>query len=595
MERFRAVVWFASGRGAVPGRKLPAYPSLEIARFNLPELASDSAKKLYKLIEVDFNPLKIASNVQNTLEEIATLNRPEYNQYADSIKSAVATKVLKQLTIVYDSLSLKRFSKIIPFYTPIELERFLVDISKHRFIKAQIDHRRKSVFFGPVDATLAGDVENECDVDETENSGLENVRSHVELLYTQLNSVTTELSGEQAYNAALKKLKGHIEVYEYHKDNDYERILMRRKKIENYKENTESLKQEKIQQAQAEQTQKEEKRRAEEIKRLEQENKENEKRRRLAEQEEVQKKIKQDHLRRIQQNPIYQQIIKERGEEVFQNMDPEAVLREQRQRLDAERRDQQTKLQQQEKKFDHNIRAFHLEEMAVRKQVSDARRQVAPELHEAYEEHRIAKAVQDYEKSFVTFERLQKVKSDAVAFLQDVIKQHADDLAAQRKQFKQGLEVAREKRLKERAEKRKAERRANAEKEKERIKQELLRQETERESLRNVERWYKERGSEQRVPYIPPQRDPGQTATGRESSYGGQQQRQSMDTPFDRESMKKPTGQPAPYQPPHIAAANNASDSAPKIRLRRMMTAIGEKRRRTYKWVCPTKTSFKIF
>lgn len=137
------------------------------------------------------------------------------------------------------------------------------------------------VYFGTADATLSGDVDNDVE----ENAfGLENVRSHVENLWNKLSDVSQILHGSAEQQEALKKLAGHIDVYNYHKERDYEHILMRRKKIENYKENSENLKQEKIQQAQAEASRKEEIRRAEELKRLEYENKENEKRRRLAEQ-----------------------------------------------------------------------------------------------------------------------------------------------------------------------------------------------------------------------------------------------------------------------------------------------------------------------
>ena len=75
-----------------------------------------------------------------------------------------------------------------------------------------------------------------------------------------------------------------MEVYNYHKNSDYERILLRRKKIETYKETSERLRMEKSQQAQAEANRKEEQRRAEEMRRLEIENAEKEKLRKQAEQ-----------------------------------------------------------------------------------------------------------------------------------------------------------------------------------------------------------------------------------------------------------------------------------------------------------------------
>jgi len=322
----------------------------EIARLNLPELAHKSAYNLYQNIEIDCNPLRIASIVQENLQEICELDRPDYSQYMENIKYSVAVKVLKQLATIYDSLSLKRFNTIIPFYNNLEFERFLVDASKTQSIKAQINHREHFIHFGPIDATLAGDIEEEYN-DEHGEINSENIQNQLELLFSHLSEISSHLKGRSKDTEALEKLKKHITTYNNHKDNDYEHILMRRKKIESYKENTENLRQEKIMYEKALQTKIEEQRKAEEIKRIELLNKENEKLRRLAEQEELQKKIKFEHIRRIQSNPFYQQILKEKGEEILQTMDPDVMLREQRIRMDAERKEQQTRLQQQEKKI----------------------------------------------------------------------------------------------------------------------------------------------------------------------------------------------------------------------------------------------------
>jgi hypothetical protein len=71
----------------------------EIARLNIPELASPLAFELYKCIETDFNPLRIAPSVQNLLAKIDETNNPLYTQYATSIKQTVAAKVVKQVCI----------------------------------------------------------------------------------------------------------------------------------------------------------------------------------------------------------------------------------------------------------------------------------------------------------------------------------------------------------------------------------------------------------------------------------------------------------------------------------------------------------------
>jgi hypothetical protein len=119
---------------------------------------------------------------------------------------------------------------------------------------------------------------------------------------------------------------------------------MRRKKIESYKENTETLKQEKLQQEKEMQSKLEEKRKEEERKRIEKINKENEVKRREAEkviillrfftiddyiQEDIQRKLRLEKIKKFQSNPMVQQIIKERGEELFETMDVDEVLKEQ--------------------------------------------------------------------------------------------------------------------------------------------------------------------------------------------------------------------------------------------------------------------------
>lgn len=68
------------------------------------------------------------------------------------------------------------------------------------------------------------------------------------------------------------------------------------------------------------------------------------------------------------------------------------VLREQRDRLDEQRREQQARLQQQEKKFDHLIRAYHLQEMVARKAISDNFAIKAPQNHDSYEKRRVESA-----------------------------------------------------------------------------------------------------------------------------------------------------------------------------------------------------------
>ncbi|KAK6742169.1 hypothetical protein RB195_009811 [Necator americanus] len=433
----------------------------EAARLGVPEMASDSTNALYKLLENNFAPLRLAQEVEAQLVKI---DRPDHLQYVDALKEVVATKALKQISVIYDSISWNRVQKIIPFYSEMELERLVVDVSKHRFVKAQIDHRSGCIRFGAADVTLAGGVDlEEADgfTGDDAQLGVEGIRTHLELMYNKLRSTVELLDGDKRTEALIARVKHHAINYERTKNSKQEtdRILERRRKIEYYKETSERVKAERSQQAAAELAKREEAKRAEEMKRLEQENIESERKRRLAEQEEVQRKIKQDQLRRMQNTAIYQAIVREKGEQVFKDMDPEAVLREQRQRLDKERMETQRRLQQQDKTFDHYIRALHLEEMLERKAVMMKRMQEAPKLHEEYDCRRIQKAVDDHNSAVNMWERLEEIREDAMDWISLVKESNADDFAKKTAEWTNKLNAVRAARLQERAEQRKKERR----------------------------------------------------------------------------------------------------------------------------------------
>ncbi|EPB67873.1 eukaryotic translation initiation factor 3 subunit A family protein [Ancylostoma ceylanicum] len=433
----------------------------EAARLGVPDVASESTNALYKLLENNFAPLRLAQEVEAQLVKI---DRPDHLQYVDALKEVVATKALKQISVIYDSISWNRVQKIIPFYNEMELERLVVDVSKHRFVKAQIDHRSGCIRFGAADVTLAGGVDlEEADGftgDDTQ-LGVEGIRTHLELMYNKLRSTVELLDGDKRTEALIARVKHHAINYERTKNSKQEtdRILERRRKIEYYKETSERVKAERSQQAAAELAKREEAKRAEEMKRLEQENIESERKRRLAEQEEVQRKIKQDQLRRMQNTAIYQAIVREKGEQVFKDMDPEAVLREQRQRLDKERMETQRRLQQQDKTFDHYIRALHLEEMLERKAIMTKRMSEAPKLHEEYERRRIQKAVDDHNSAVTMWQRLEEVREDSMDWITQVKEMNADDFAKKTAEWTNKLNAVRSARLQERAEQRKKERR----------------------------------------------------------------------------------------------------------------------------------------
>lgn len=91
---------------------------------------------LFRLLENNStSPLRLAGEVQAQLIRVMKLEKEEYNQYVEALRGVAATKIIKQLAAMYECLSIDRVCRVIPFFNKTELERFLVDISKHRYVK----------------------------------------------------------------------------------------------------------------------------------------------------------------------------------------------------------------------------------------------------------------------------------------------------------------------------------------------------------------------------------------------------------------------------------------------------------------------------
>ncbi|KAK6031362.1 hypothetical protein OSTOST_02485 [Ostertagia ostertagi] len=386
----------------------------EAARLGVPEMASESTNALYKLLENNFAPLRLAREVE---AQLSLIERPDHLQYVDALNEVVATKALKQISVIYDSISWARIRKIIPFYNEMELERLVVDVSKHRFVKAQIDHRSGCIRFGAADATLAGGVDleeaNGFTGDDTQ-LGVEGIRTHLEVMYNKLRSTVELLDGDKRTEALIARVKHHAINYERTKNSKQEtdRILERRRKIEYYKETSERVKAERSQQAAAELAKREEAKRAEEMKRLEQENIER-------------RSAKKNQARPTTQNAKYCDLSGyyqgEKANKCSKDMDPEAVLREQRQRLDKER-------------MERNVVSSNRTKLStITKAVMMKRLQEAPKLHEKYEQRRIQKAIDDHNLAVCIWERLENIREDAMDWIEQVKSSNAEDFARKAK------------------------------------------------------------------------------------------------------------------------------------------------------------------
>lgn len=111
---------------------------------------SPEIRQLYNIIEVDFQPLTAAK----LLSPIVSSLPAEYQPYLPALKEVVFSKLLRELSELYDSISLQ---SVLDLVKPFEgtawatdlaaLEKFLITFARDTKIAARVDHVAKSIAF----------------------------------------------------------------------------------------------------------------------------------------------------------------------------------------------------------------------------------------------------------------------------------------------------------------------------------------------------------------------------------------------------------------------------------------------------------------
>jgi len=138
-----------------------------VALLNLPKMPSrdalvkDAAAKhlkrvpgpiqeLYKIIELDFQPLKACA----ALKPIITSLGPEYQPYLPALREVVLSRLLQELSQVYDSVALSHVLDLVKAFQGTSwetdmpsLEQFIMNASRRGDVAATIDHTSKAISF----------------------------------------------------------------------------------------------------------------------------------------------------------------------------------------------------------------------------------------------------------------------------------------------------------------------------------------------------------------------------------------------------------------------------------------------------------------
>lgn len=482
----------------------------DLVKHSVLQYVHPELQNLYNLLEVEFHPLRLYQKVKALIDFIS--QNDDLAVYVPALEDIIVTRVLKQVSQVYQTIDFSKFASLVPFATTFRLERIIVNTARNLELQVRIDHRNHSLSFG----TDLG-VSQKEDVPEgpyIQRMPSEQIRVQLTQLAETLHKAVRTLQNRDQEHilASISQLQSQkeelkatvIRNYKMTAEKEHARILMRRQTIENRKEELEHLND---QREREEYEQQEEVRRRAmeaEMARLEKEAKERERQRQIAEAKDIQKKHALERIEQLKKSELGARVVQKIDEEDLANMDVDDIMQKQVEQLEKEKKELQERLRNQEKKIDHMARARRSKEIPLLEKQFDEEHVKSRDFWEQQEIERIAKVKEDRELELVTRDRLQRMKKDRQEFigvLKDKRKKHyKEKLAA----FEKNLLEERKKRLADRKEERKAERRNKWVKEREEEKQKaideaLKREREEKERLEKEQKEQEEKEYEEKL------------------------------------------------------------------------------------------------
>merc|ERR1719233_1660688 len=368
-------------------------------------------------------------------------------QYVESLQAVSIVRLLKQLSQVYDTISISRICELIPFSTPQQVELVLIDASRNFDLQARIDRRSGSVSLGQ---DLSGTHREEYPADDS----------------PVYQAMPSDIIRDQICNMSEVLTKANLKI--------------------NPTSQIQALEEQRRQAYEVEQD------------RLNKEAEERDRQRQERERAEIQKQLNRERLEKLKTTVIGSKIVKEflEKEEELAVLDPDTILAKQVEQLEREKKELQAKLKAQEKKVDHFVRACHQEEIPLLNKEYEEYSKADKEWWVEQETERVAQLKQERKSALEHQKRLARMSQDKNDFIKTLKEERKSLYKAKLKEFDDEIKDERVKRLGARKAQRKEERRSKYIKDKEEAAQkeseERMKREREEEK-RKAEEEYEER------------------------------------------------------------------------------------------------------
>jgi len=406
----------------------------------VPEVAS-----LYRALEVDFNPMVLCQKVAPILTFLE--GEPRFAVYVGALRDVLLTRLIQQLSEVYKTIKLKSVTDLVPFITPLAVERFIVEGCKRGDFQVRISHADQTLTFGA--SSLSAHSSDQA----LGGAHLQTVeiRSQVARLSKRLHEAV-ELVGQKtaarptAEDRATEKAKIFADL-SAELEKEHMLTLARRAIIEQRKVQTEQQLQEKERREKNERLLREREEAEAEKNRLSEDSKKREQEQTAKLRAEIDKEQKLRAARELQKKGEKLGIKIDIAE--LENLSTEAFVARQVQHLEKEKTEQKQRLTSLAKKLDHAERACRQEEIPLLEQDFERQKKVDREYHEKHYDQTVAAGKSKHLRDLELKTKLSKVVEDADKFRKVVLQRREGEHQKKVQEARVLLEAEKEKRREE--------------------------------------------------------------------------------------------------------------------------------------------------
>ncbi|XP_071946958.1 eukaryotic translation initiation factor 3 subunit A-like isoform X2 [Antedon mediterranea] len=464
----------------------------DLVKYNVVQFVHPQLANLFNYMEVQFHPLKLCKRLVEVFDYLREGNELDYSQYVPSLEKNTIIRLLKQVCQVYQTIQFKRLCELVPFATPFQLEKIIVDTARNGDVSVRMDHGTQSLSFGK---DMSVSTTESTEGPKLQPMPAEQIRNQLTEMSSALHKSLQLIKHQDIKADLIDQKQKIIRNYLRTARKEHDLILARRHIIEERKEKLESISTQREKEEQEEQEKQQRLQRTAEEQRLKREAEERKKKKKEDELKEIQKKQAQQRLDNLKQSALGKKVIEKLNKEELESLDVDDIYAKQIEQLEAEKKELQNRLKTQEKKVDYFERAKREFEIPLLKEQYEHDKVDVRETWEKQEDERITLIKEEQAQAESSWKRLSRMAKDRDDFL-DKLKQARGSVYKEKlKKFEELVADERKLRLMERKQQRKEERRAKWLKDKEEEEQRIRDEEAKRQ--RELEREQQEKEEEE--------------------------------------------------------------------------------------------------